>query len=121
MPLLGDVIAKRTLYVKGRKEPVEVLIGRPRRGRGKEEFRCPYQIEGVGDEAVRSVPGSDAVQALQLVMQAIGVELQQSGLSMTWIKGMDGYLGFPLPSDSKMPQALQRKVDKAADRILARK
>jgi hypothetical protein len=84
-----------------------VEIGQPRKTKGHDDFQCPYRIRGVGDETVRAAYGVDALQALQLVNQAIAAALfRHPGL--TWL-GMAGN-GFPL-ADKSLPMEWARAVD----------
>ena len=79
---------------------VIVEIGRPFNAPEiGEEFYCPYRITGLGDRKVRGIPGFDAVQALLLALQTVGVDLYASDEGkagkLSWLGQRD--LGFPLP------------------------
>jgi hypothetical protein len=94
---MGKVIAIRQLESATRPEArIVVEIGAPRRPRGRDDFFCPYRIRGAGDETTRAAYGVDAVQALQLVMHAIGSELARHG-DLRFFEDED--LGFPQPED----------------------
>jgi hypothetical protein len=79
---LGVIIARRKLYWSGKEDKkITVLIGKPRLSPKSKRFPnpdyyCPYQIVGVGDQKTRYAAGVDAVQALQLVFTAIGIDIQ---------------------------------------------
>ena len=79
---LGVIIARRKLCWPGKEgKKIVVLIGKPRlfpksKRFPHQDFYCPYQIVGVGDQKTRYVAGVDAVQALQLVFAKIGIDLQ---------------------------------------------
>ena len=93
-PDLGDVIAERELEVGGGGRAV-VRIGQPTPDPLEGgDWRCPFQIVGLGDEAVHEAFGVDAVQALQLCFQMIDIHL--AGLrrahEITWLGDAD--LGF---------------------------
>lgn len=94
---LGDVIAERELEVGGAGRAV-VRIGRPTPDptRGG-DWRCPFQIIGLGDEAVHEAFGVDAVQALQLCLQMIDIHLaeQRRAHEITWL-GSDDLGFFPI-------------------------
>lgn len=91
---LGDVIAERELEVEGTGRAI-VRIGRPTADpREGGDWRCPFQIIGLGDEAVHEAFGVDAVQALQLCLQMIDIHLgeQRKKYDLIWLDGED--LGF---------------------------
>ena len=93
-PELGDVIAERELEVRGAGRAV-VRIGRPMPDpREGGDWSCPFQIIGLGDEAVHEAFGVDAMQALQLCLQMIDIHLteQRRTHEITWLGGAD--LGF---------------------------
>lgn len=93
-PALGDVIAERELEIDGTAGAV-VRIGRPAPDlREGGDWRCPFQIVGLGDEAVHEAFGVDAVQALQLCFQMIDIHLASArgAREITWLGSED--LGF---------------------------
>ena len=96
---LGDVIAERVLQAtKNRKSFVAtVRLGRPVKSVDAPDYRCPYQITGIGDDVVRSASGEDSMQALVLAIQMVGAELhlRYKDLRFTWLGNPD--LGFPKP------------------------
>ncbi len=99
---IGDPVAVRTFVVLG--DPprqISVVIGKPRRYEGSDDYSCPYQVTGLGNGKIRFVVGIDGVQALQLAMRAIGALLSLSpegknGL-LRWEGDDAGDLGFPRP------------------------
>lgn len=94
---LGKVIATRHLASAIHpKAKIVVEIGAPRRPRGREDYFCPYRIRGIGGEVTRAAYGVDAVQALQLVMRAIGAELAGHA-DLRFFEDED--LGFPHPEN----------------------
>lgn len=106
-PEISDVIAQRCLIfidAEGRRNEALVEIGRPLLSDEKiNYYHCRYRITGVDYERVSSVHGIDAVQALQLVMNVIGAELNAikenvSG-EIRWEAGENGDLGFPTPEN----------------------
>jgi hypothetical protein len=60
---VGIMIAVRDLLLDGGQK-VQVLIGRPERLPGSDDWYCPNQIVGIGSEEVKCVCGVDAMQAL---------------------------------------------------------
>jgi hypothetical protein len=99
---LGEVVATRTLSLingESRKE-VTVLLGKPRKLSNSQDYTCVVQIRGLGNEKPRSIVGVDAIQAIQLALAFIGVELRahaQSGVHIQWEGAEEGELGFPVP------------------------
>ena len=93
---LGQVIATRDLEFDG--QPVRVSIGMPRPEPGGMDYMCPYEISGPLTKRVFRSIGIDAVQALQLVMKMIGVELEVCAEAktgrLTWLG--ESKLGFPV-------------------------
>ncbi len=98
---LGTVIAIRELNREGMK--VIVKIGKPQRMPDHSSYFCAYQILGIGHDRLRRAAGIDAVQALQLVLQKIGIDLyalnKANGGALNWEAGEHGDLGFPLSDD----------------------
>jgi hypothetical protein len=105
---LGRVIAKRQLSRgRGRRLVATVEIGQPQKTKRPNEYGCPFRFVGIGDETVHVAYGCDAVQALQLVNQAIAAQLFRHP-KLTWL-GMPGN-GFP-PADRALPMEWARAVD----------
>jgi hypothetical protein len=102
---LGIQIATRMLDLDGKQ--VTVVIGKPEKFPDGEDYYCPYQIVGTGDGQVRYAGGIDAVQALQLALQMIGVDLRTSqdarSGKLSWDAGSRGDLGFPVPNSVRDP------------------
>ena len=78
---LGEVLASRTLRFQttsGRPSEVTVTVGRPVLDPEApyDDWLCPYQLRGVGDEVVRAVFGVDAMQALILALHTLPWELR---------------------------------------------
>ena len=96
---------------------VTVSIGAPRPYPDGADFYCPYRIESLGDDRVKWVGGVDAVQALQLVMERIGIELYASPKAsvLRWIDPDDPDLGFPVPENLRdvMPKRPREETRRA--------
>jgi hypothetical protein len=104
MPLklenVGEIIATRTLTLDrpgGPASAATVSLGKPLPD--GEQFCCPYQIKGAGDEKVRCAYGVDAFQALQLALSILGVQLEELnkelGGRLRWELGERNDFGFP--------------------------
>jgi hypothetical protein len=97
---MNDIVAIRELQLTDGEQvrPVRVRIGRPLIDpEGEGEWACPYQIQGLGDEAVRAVLGIDAIQSLQGALVVLGGTLSgtkeaQEG-RLRWFDSPD--FGFP--------------------------
>jgi hypothetical protein len=101
---IGETIAVRKFTLaseEGLGPEVSVLLGKTKQLPDHDDWYCPYQIKGVGDEKVRYRGGIDAFQALQLAIRALGVELdvlnQGLGGKLKWEGDEKGWLGFPDP------------------------
>lgn len=95
---VGTVIATRELSLSAGK-PVTVLIGKPEKFPDSDDYYCPYQILGFGNQRVRYAGGSDAVQALELALKKIGADLYTSKEAQAGELSWHGEknLGFPVP------------------------
>jgi hypothetical protein len=78
---LGEVLASRTVRFRlnnGQPIRLAVTVGRPVPDPEApyQDWFCPFQITGVGDEVVRAVFGVDAMQALILALHTLPTELR---------------------------------------------
>lgn len=93
---LGNIIAERVLNAKkgSRSYVATIRIGQPVKSADAPDYRCPYQIAGIGDDVIRSASGVDSMQALWLAIQLLPVELRfrYKEFSFTWLGHRD--LGF---------------------------
>jgi hypothetical protein len=87
-----QVIAKRDLSQADSDKPVIIEIGVPRRRRVG-EWACPYRIIGLDSNRIRYCFGFDAIQALQIVTQAIWRDLEPYEEKLSWV-GEPGDTGF---------------------------
>lgn len=100
---IRHVLAKRTYELTEGpvSRPVTVLIGLPFEMTDSADFRCPYQILGLGEARVRYTEGVDEAQAIYLAMEAIGTFLagrpEAREGRLTWYG--EPALGFPARSD----------------------
>lgn len=99
---LGRVIATRRLSKIHNGGEVVVLIGEPKEYPGGGDYYCPYQITGLEDAAIRHAGGIDSIQALELALRMIGVDLYTSDDAqrgnIRWLGATsERDLGFPLP------------------------
>jgi hypothetical protein len=97
---LGDVIAERVLEATKDEKSyvVKIRLGRPVRSAEDPDYRCPYQVAGIGDDVVRSASGEDSMQALDLAIKMVGAELhfRYKDFTFRWLGQSD--FGFPKPT-----------------------
>jgi hypothetical protein len=83
----------------------EILIkmGKPQSPDG-EDWYCPIQITGIGNEKVYRIFGADAIQAIELAMRFLGSELHRLNTQhqgrIQWSDAPKGWFGFPI--DTKL-------------------
>jgi hypothetical protein len=73
-----DTIAERCLELRSGNQtvPVVVKLARPEHDVGRDSWKCEYEIH-FGDVAIQgAMHGGDALQALQLSMATLDVEIQ---------------------------------------------
>ena len=116
---LRGVIATREFSARraGKAVRVIVRIGKPY-PRSTGEWDCPFEVRGLGRTRVRKCLGVDAFQALQLVPQAVRVELQKAKGQVTWY-GADLEQVLPRSVPTIEP-GLARRINRLIDRELAR-
>lgn len=76
---------------------------------------CPFQIAGIGRSRVEHAFGLDAIQALQIALQGIRVQLEGHAKGATWEGGEQGDPGFP-----QVVPAFGLAFDRHMSRIIAR-
>ena len=98
-----ELIAERQIEVRDagtqRVRSIMVRLGKPERDplQGG-DWRCPLQIQGLGDDEVFYAHGVDAFQALELGFKILGIRLWSAGtdkIVLSWLG--DSNLGFPPP------------------------
>jgi hypothetical protein len=94
---IRDVIATRQLHLGA--DSVHVSLGLPIPFPDNLDFYCPYAISYRGVTRYGYAGGVDAIQALQLTMVRVGIDLQHlaksSGLQISWLLDTPGDTGFP--------------------------
>lgn len=111
-PKLSRVIAEREyrlVSAAGKRQRVNLKLGKPRPVRETSSFYCVYQLEGL-EEGTRigRIGGADSLQALQLAMQMAHIEMintaaYQEG-RLTW----DGDPDLKLPADDSTMLLIKR-------------
>jgi hypothetical protein len=113
---LGTIIATRKLALRGR-YTVTVKIGKPRKyPTPPDDYYCPFQITGLGNNKIRYAAGVDAVQALWLALQMVGgilytSEAYESGALEQFPGDTSKYrdLGFPVAETIRKFYPAKRK------------
>jgi hypothetical protein len=114
-PDTAPVIATRTLKAAGSRRKAVVTVRMPVQV-GEDEWHCTSQITGM-EKAVRGY-GVDAVQALQVALVGIRLELNRAKGRYTWIGGKPGDHGFPhlvmhglgAVFEDRMEQVIEREI-----------
>jgi hypothetical protein len=85
----------------GKSQGAILRIGKPIKSVDATDFRCPYQVAGIGDDVIRSASGEDSMQALQLAIKMVGTELhfRYKAFTFTWLGSSD--FGFAEPDHTK--------------------
>ncbi len=101
---LTGIIAERkgTLRLPdGSLRNVKVLIEKPRRRRGEEDYICRFQVIGLTDDDVRSIVGYDSVQAVELALRFLGHVIESSTPPGSAWEDASENLGFPRHTAAK--------------------
>lgn len=114
-PGIGVVVATRRVRLGAKKKPVIVKIGKPRKA-GREEWRCPYSIKGLGTGSIQYASGADAVQALLMCIEAVRTRLESCGREITWESGEPGDTGFPRLVPTLYGQRFYKRLERLIDR-----
>jgi hypothetical protein len=102
---IGEVVATRKLYLvdEPSKETL-VKIGKPQPS-NHNDYCCPVQVTGIGEERVYGIFGVDSVQAVELGMRFLGSELQRLNTRyegrIRWGDAPNGWFGLPMKFLSK--------------------
>lgn len=74
---------------------VIVRMGRPDWPPGAEEWRCPYVINGLGDDEIHFAHGIETMDTLLNTFRGIRTRIERSGIPVRW-ESMEGdNIGFP--------------------------
>ena len=99
---LGEVIAEREFDVHdadGKVSHAILRMGKPQQ-KAPNDWYCPFQITGIGDEKVDAGPGIDSLHALlmglQMARMFLGYFAKHERKKVTWLDSDD--LGFSIKS-----------------------
>lgn len=112
---IANAIAVRRFSVAGKPgREVVLTIGKPRpdpRSEGR-DWMCSVLIEGIPKERRRRICGIDAIQALQLALKYARLELDASGLDITWLDPhAPGDFGLPFSAPDSWGLPFQRRIE----------
>lgn len=116
---LGDVIAERDFEVwdaDGNAKPIKVLIGKPYRDQNATsilEWKCPFQIVGIGLERVKTMQGIDGLDAILNALRIAEVCLKSyirgDLKKVTWLGDEEWFL-YP-PSEAERGDATRTSIE----------
>lgn len=88
---IGTVIASREMtfvFANGRAENAYLRIGMPFEAGGGMDWCCPFELGTESNKRLRGIHGIDAVQALDLAMKSLRVDIEY------WERTKDGKFYF---------------------------
>jgi hypothetical protein len=91
---------------------VMVRVGIPEIDLPYDNWRCPFLIEGLGDDSIQYGKSDDSMAALQNAFRGIRCVLEQSGIPLRWEGMEDGDTGFPMDADRGYGIAFQKRLEK---------
>jgi hypothetical protein len=101
-PDIGEIIATRNYRLvdeDNNERAVSVLVGKPQPAKDSQDYQCPFQVIGIGNQITQVARGYDAIQALQSALILISANLNhlnnELGRKLIWDGGRKGELGFP--------------------------
>jgi hypothetical protein len=107
-PAVRNVIAER-VFQRADGRDVRALVGRPRK-MGK-QWVCEFQVLGVRHNKVYSLPGNDSLEALQLALGMMVVQLEsyqeEHGLTLSG----DSYLALMKPDFAAMMREIEARPE----------
>jgi hypothetical protein len=99
---IGEIIATRSYRLvdeENNERAVSVLVGKPQPVNDSQDYQCPFQLIGIGNQTTQVARGYDAIQALQSALILISANLNhlnnELGRKLIWDGGRKGELGFP--------------------------
>lgn len=94
---IDSIVARRTLQAKSGRE-VEIIFGKPEKFPDDDDFFCPFQVLGAGDEKVRYAGGIDSMQALILALKKLSYYVttldEVTNGEIQWLDGSEPDLGL---------------------------
>lgn len=115
-----EFIAERVYHNESGEAQITVRIGRPERV-AEGEYRCAFQLLGLGGSPILYAYGIDGFQALQMALEGIRAGIEKSGKSLFWQGGEAGDVGFPrtvpVYYGPEFAQRINRLIDEEVERF----
>jgi hypothetical protein len=92
-----------------------VRIGIPEIDLPHDNWRCPFMIEGLGDDSIHFGKSIDSMAALQNALIGIRCILEQSGIPLRWEGSDEDFTGFPMDVPSGFGLAFQHRIEKVIE------
>jgi len=96
---IGEVIARREYCVPGDDDSrLKVEVGKPRKFSDRRDYYCAFKISTGASQEIRYAAGVDSVQALELGLHMIGIELKyifNKDRKLRWLDTSDKDLHWP--------------------------
>lgn len=95
-------------------------IMRPERPRGSRDFRCGYRVLNTGSNTaqLKYAWGVDTLQALQLAIQALRLELMPLVEQLKWEGAAAGSLGIPMAIPEYFGPELTRSLERRVEQMV---
>ncbi len=94
---------------------VIVRLGVPEIDKPHTNWRCPFMIEGLGDDSTYFGKNIDSMAALQNALTGIRSKLVQSGIPLRWEGSNEDFAGFPMDVPSGFGLAFQHRIEKVIE------
>lgn len=109
-------IAERVLLrsddVGGR---IVVRLGIPEIEHPHDNWRCPFMIEGSGDDSIHFGRSVDSMGSIQNACRSIRNRLLKIGIRLRWEGANEDYTGFPKELPWEFGLAFYHKIEKIID------
>lgn len=109
---IAERVLVRSDAVGGR---IVVRLGIPEIEHPHDNWRCPYMIEGLGDDSIHYGRSSDSMGAIQNVYRGIRNRLLKIGIPLRWEGANEDYTGFPKELPWEFGLAFYNKIERMID------
>ncbi len=94
---------------------IMVRLGIPEIDEPHINWRCPFMIEGLGDDSIHFGKNIDSMAALQNALVGIRSKLVQKGIPLRWEGSHEDFAGFPMDVPSGFGLAFQHRIEKVIE------
>ncbi len=91
---------------------VVVRIGCPEWPPGAEEWRCPFEIRGIGEDRTHFAHGIETMDTLQNTFRGIRAVLDRCGIPLRWESMGGDNIGFPKYVDQGFGLAFEQRMER---------